>query len=112
MISFVIFSVLDRNDNKPIFSQQSYTFTGKVVMMIITRSSYDHDFEKHDDQNTIIIWSWHGLHGGHMIMILKSMIAYIAVPETEPAGQTVFTGVSLDDKDTGTNSQVIMEQKI
>ena len=44
-----------------------------------------------------------------MIMILKSMIAYIAVPETEPAGQTVFTGVSLDDKDTGTNSQVIME---
>ena len=47
-----------------------------------------------------------------MIMILKSMIAYIAVPETEPAGQTVFTGVSLDDKDTGTNSQVIMEHKI
>ena len=45
-------------------------------------------------------------------MILKSMIAYIAVPETEPAGQTVFTGVSLDDKDTGTNSQVIMQHNI
>ena len=51
-------------------------------------------------------------HDHHMIMILKSMIAYIAVPETEPAGQTVFTGVSLDDKDTGTNSQVIMQHKI
>ena len=29
------------------------------------------------------------------------------MPETEPAGQTVFTGVALADKDTGPNSQVV-----
>ena len=30
------------------------------------------------------------------------------MPETEPAGQTVFTGLALADKDTGPNSQVVI----
>ena len=30
------------------------------------------------------------------------------MPETEPAGQTVFTGLGLADKDTGPNSQVVI----
>ena len=42
-----------------------------------------------------------------MIMfIVINILATSPVPETEPAGQTVFTGVSLADKDSGTNSQV------
>ena len=42
-----------------------------------------------------------------MIMfIVINILAISPVPETEPAGQTVFTGVSLADKDSGTNSQV------
>ena len=74
-VNIFLFSVLDRNDNAPEFSEQSYTFRGK----------------------------WHFICS---YCLAQYNTKKCTVPETEPAGQTVFTGVSLTDKDTGPNSQV------
>ena len=59
-------------------------------------------------------WEYHHSYSITISIITVIMIMFITinilsispVPETEPAGQTVFTGVSLADKDSGTNSQV------
>ena len=102
------FTVLDQNDNKPIFSQGSYTFTGKPVSRTCACM---------DPKRSVLLidgWEYHqsrsitiGIITVTMIMfIVINILAISPVPETEPAGQTVFTGVSLADKDSGTNSQV------